>query len=124
MDKRKLRLIVLGMLGVIILVIGIGAARIYTQEYSMEMKDYMSDFLYGRDYNELSHDEQVRVDETLHNLGSRRMSTAEKNEQFQQWLATPLKWIGIGFGLFLILTAALVVSRVISNRMRPPSGPS
>lgn len=48
MDRRKSRLIIIGVVGVLVLMIGIGAAKIYTQEYSMEMKDRMWDFLYNR----------------------------------------------------------------------------
>lgn len=124
MDKRKFRLILLGIVGIIILVIGIGAANIYTQPFSREVRDTMSQFLYDRNYNGLSHGEQVIVDRVLSNQGNRGLSIGEKNAQFREWLVRPLKWIGIGFGIFLILTAALVVSRVISNRIRPPSNPS
>jgi hypothetical protein len=117
MDKRKLRLILLGIAGIIILVIGIGAVNIYTQTASKEARDSASEYLYGRDYDELSDAQRATIDVLISSP-----SMHEKNAQFREWLVKPLKWIGIGFGTFLILTAALVVSRVISNRLRPPSG--
>lgn len=118
MDKRKFRLILLGIVAIIILVIGIGAANIYTQSVSKEARDTISQYLYGRDYDQLS-DEQRSIIDTL----TPPASMHEKTVRFREWLVKPLKWIGIGFGIFLILTAALVVSRVISNRIRPPSNP-
>lgn len=119
MDKTKLRLVLLGIAGVTILVVGIGAANIYTQTASDEARDRTSQAFYGRDYDQLSDWQRSMVDgltppESMH----------EKTVRFRQWLAKPLKWIGIGFGAFLILTAALVVSRVILDRTRRPSGPS
>ena len=124
MDKRKLRLILLAVVGVIILVMGIGAANIYTQPFSREVRDAMSQHLYDRNFNELSHGEQVVVDRNLSNLGSRRLSIGEKNAQFREWLVKIVKWVMIALCAFLILTAALVASRVISNKIKPPSGPS
>ena len=123
MDKRKLHLILLGVVGVIILVIGIGAVNIYSQTFPRGTRDSLSQGYYDRNYDELSRYQKGIVDEDLVRLGL-QLSIEEKNAQFKQWLVKPLKWIGIGFGIFLILTAALVVSRVISNRIRPPSSRS
>jgi ABC-type transport system involved in multi-copper enzyme maturation permease subunit len=93
MDKRKLRLVLLGVLGIIILVIGIKAVMIYGEPMPSWAQDELiqSAILVGR------------------------------NTEFTEWI---VKWIVIPFCIFLILTAALVVSRVISNKIRPPSGPS
>jgi len=123
MDKRKLRLILLGAVGVIILVIGIGAVHFYSDAtYLSEMRDNFSNSLYYKDYHQLTDTQKQMVDGLI---GNRRgPSISERSDQFREWLVKPLKWIGIGFGIFLILTAALVVSRVILNRIRPPSGPS
>ena len=119
MDKRKLRLVLLGVAAVTILVIGMGAANIYTDSSVSDPRNDVSQILYGRYYDYLSDSEKAAVD----SLGL-QSSIDLKNAQFEQWLVRPLKWIGIGFGIFVILTAALVVSRVISNRLRPPSGSS
>lgn len=51
----------------------------------------------------------------MHELGSRRMSIAEKNEQYEQWL---VKWVVIPVCAFIILTGAMVASRLILDRMR------
>lgn len=91
MNKRKLLLILLGIVGIMVLVIGIKAAIIYGAP--MPWLD---------PWNE----------------------PARRNAEFVAWLVKPVKWVAIGFGLFAILTAALVVSRMISNKTRPPSGPS
>jgi hypothetical protein len=121
MDKRKLRLILLGIVGIIILVIGIGAAKIYSQPpFSKEARDTVSQAFYDKNYDELNDYGKAEVDSFL----APPLSMQEKNAQFIQWLAKPVKWVAIAFGLFAILTAALVVSRVISNKIRPPSGPS
>lgn len=85
MDRRKLRLILLGAVGIIILVIGIKAAMIYGEpmpswaQYGFQQ----SVILKGR------------------------------NAEFTAWI---VKWIVRPVGLFAILTAALVVSRVILTK--------
>ena len=123
MNKRKLSLILLAVVGVIILIIGIGAANIYSQTFPREARNSLSQGYYDENYDELSRYQKSIIDEALVRLGL-QLSIEEKNAQFKQWLVKPLKWIGIGFGIFIILTAALVVSRVISNKIRPPSGSS
>ena len=96
MNKRKLLLILLGIVAISVLVIGIKAAIIYgaPMPYWAKSELIQSMVLEGR------------------------------NAAFIAWLVKPVKWVAIGFGLFAILTAALVVSRMISNKTRPPSGPS
>jgi Trk-type K+ transport system membrane component len=116
MDKRKLRLILLMVVGVIILVIGIGAATIYTQTVSKQVRDEVSQYFYGRDYDSLSDEQRTRID-----ILTPPQSVHEKNAQFRQWL---VKWVAIPFCAFLILTGAIVASRVILDRTRPSSGSS
>jgi len=122
MDKRKLRLILLVIVGIVILIIGIKASMIYSQpRISKEALNRASQTLYGKSWDALDDVGQFLV-WTSFPYG---YSTIEaQNAEFKEWLVKPLKWIGIGFCIFLILTAALVVSRVISNRIRPPSNPS
>ena len=121
MDKRKLRLVLLGVLGIIILVIGIGAAHIYTNSPSLEARNQVSQFFYGKNYNELNSYEKSEVDSLL----ELPPDIQQQNSQFREWL---VKWIAKPLGIFFaataVLTAALVLSRVISNKIRPPSGPS
>jgi hypothetical protein len=116
MDKRKLRFVLLGVVGVIILVIGLGAAHIYNPSVPREALNELSQLFYDKDYNELDDYEKATVDSFF---GS--PSIQARNTQFTQWL---IKWIAEPLGIFLIITAALVVSRLISNKIRPPSGPS
>lgn len=121
MDRRKLRLILLVIVGFVILVVGIGAASIYSKPtVSRQAQDNVSQALYGKDYDELDFYDKAMVDSHFGWLPS----IQDRNTEFKQWLVKPLKWVGIAFGLFAILTAALVVSRVISNRIKPPSNPS
>jgi hypothetical protein len=113
MDKRKLRLILLGIVGVIILVIGIGAANIYIERpVSKEVKNNVSQAFYGKNYDELNDLAKAEVDSFF-----RAPSIQEKNAGFTAWL---LKWIVKPIGLFAILTAALIVSRLVLNKIRPP----
>lgn len=114
MDRSKIRLIIIGLVGVLVLIVGIGAARIYTQTYTMEGRDNIAEFYYNRSYNELAHDEKAIVDGRLHELGAGK-SIAEKNEEFGQWL---VKWVVIPVCAFIILTGALVASRLILDRTR------
>ena len=116
MDNRKLRLILLGIVGVIILVIGIGAANIYTYPSLSETRDSVAQSFFGKDYDQLTITEQSIVDSLI-----RPPSIQARNAQFTQWL---LKWIVRPVGLFAILTAALVASRLILDKTRPPSTPS
>jgi len=85
MDKRKLRLILLGVVGILVLVIGIKAAMIYGEPMPW----------WAQDEAMWSHVIEWR------------------NEVFSEWI---IKWIVRPLGLFLILTAALVVSRVILKK--------
>jgi hypothetical protein len=114
-NKRVLRLVVLGVVGVIVLTIGIGAAHIYTQDVSKATRETISQSFYGRNYDQLNDNDRAWVDAVCP-----PQSLQEKNAQFRAWLVKPLKWIGIGFGIFLILTAALVASRLILNRTKSP----
>ena len=120
MDKRKLRLVLLAVIGIIILVVGIGAAHIYNPSASSEALNEVSQFFYDKDYNELDNYEKATIDSLF---GS--PSIQARNAQFREWL---VKWIAKPLGIFFaataVLTAALVLSRVISNKIRPPSGPS
>lgn len=84
MDKRKLRLILLGTVGVIILVIGIKAAIIYSDPMPQWASEgIIQNILEGR------------------------------NAKFTAWI---VNWVVKPVGLFAILTAALVVSRVILKK--------
>jgi len=85
MDKRKLRLILLGAVGIIILVTGIKAAMIYGEPMPWWAQ------------NELTQSAIL----------------AGRNTEFTAWI---VKWIVGPFCLFLILTAALVASRVILKK--------
>lgn len=115
MDRRKSRLIIIGVVGVLVLIIGIGAARIYTQTYPMEARDSIADLYYNRNYSELTADEKAIVDGRLRDLGAGPISIAEKNEQFREWL---VKWVVIPVCAFIILTGAMVASRLILDRIR------
>jgi uncharacterized protein YpmB len=121
MDKRKLRIILLVVVGVIILIIGIGAANIYSKPGPLDkVRDQVAQHFYDRNYDELDAYEKAQID----SLVGGPPSIQEKNGQFTQWLLKWLKWVGISLGLFLILTAALVASRLILNKIKPPSAPS
>jgi hypothetical protein len=121
MDKRKLRLILLGIAGILILVIGIGAAHIYTNSPSLDARNQVSQLFYGKNYDELNSYAKSEVDSLL----GVPPDIQQQNAQFREWL---VKWIAKPLGIFFaataVLTAALVLSRVISNKIRPPSGPS
>lgn len=45
---------------------------------------------------------------------------SQKHALFTTWL---MKWIILPIGSFVILTAALVVSRLMTDKTRPPSDP-
>lgn len=121
MDKRKFRLILLGIAGILILVIGIGAAHIYTNSPSLDARNQVSQLFYGKNYDELNSYAKSEVDSLL----GVPPDIQQQNAQFREWL---VKWIAKPLGIFFaataVLTAALVLSRVISNKIRPPSGPS
>lgn len=120
MDKGKLRLIILVVIGIVVLTIGIGAAKIYGQPtYPRETLDTAAQSFYQRDYDDLTDSQKAHIVGFLPPL-----TMQVKNAQFREWLVKPLKWIGIGFGIFVILTAALVASRVILDRTKPPSSSS
>ena len=122
MDNRKLRLILLGIVGVIILVIGVGAANIYNKPGPAEIqRDYVARTFYGKRYSQLDDSEKialVSLNPYYAEYYVRSQDLAAKNYQFEQWL---LKWIVRPVGLFAILTAALVASRLIVDKIRPPS---
>jgi len=101
------------------LVIGIGAVKIYsTPSVSLEAQDRVAQVLYNKNYDELGYYGKVIVDIHFPSLPT----IHEKNTQFKEWLVMPLKWIvkplGIFFLLTAILTTALVVSRMISNKIK------
>jgi len=87
MDKRKVQIIAIGVVGILVLVIGIKAAMIYSAPipWSYQAEPYRSLIIEAR------------------------------NTAFSEWIIT---WILKPLGLFLILTAALVASRVILNKTR------
>ena len=121
MDKRKLRLILLGIAGILILVIGIGAAHIYTNSPSLEARNQVSQLLYSKNYDELNSYAKSEVDRLLEMPPDIQQQNAQFREWLVKWIAKPL---GIFFAATAVLTAALVLSRVILNKIRPPSGPS
>lgn len=116
MDKRKLRLILLVVVGIIVLVIGIGAANIYTNSSFRDPRNEVSQYFYSKNYDQLNASEKATIDSLCPTS-----SIDLKNAQFRQWL---VKWVVIPFCVFLILTGAIVASLVIWNKTRPPSGPS
>lgn len=87
MDKSKLRLIILAVVGIIVLVIGIKAAMIYSEPMPSwaQDADIQSVILAGR------------------------------NKEFTAWL---VKWVVIPVCAFIILTGAIVASRLILNRIK------
>lgn len=117
MDKRKFTLIIIGVIGVLVLIIGIGAARVYTQTYSMVDRNVWASVYYDRYYSELNGDEKAVIDAELDGLGL-RLSISEKNDEFRQWLVKLGKWVGIPVGAFIILTGSMVASRLILDRIR------
>ena len=128
MDKRKLRLILLGAVGVLILVIGIAAAGVYfgtDPEMAEIQKNYAKSYGYDKwaDLPETKDDNLYVSKERFYELRPDllRPNLEKKNAQFTKWIVT---WIVKPIGLFAILVAALVVSRIIYNRIRPPSGRS
>jgi flagellar basal body-associated protein FliL len=114
-NKGILRLVLVAVVGVIILTIGIGAARIYTQNKSNTDKERISQSWYGVSYDRLDDIRKAWIDSATPPL-----TIQEKNAQFRAWLVKPLKWIGIGVGIFVVLTAALVASRLILNKTKSP----
>lgn len=126
MDKRKLRLVLLGAVGILLVVLGTGALKVYSSQPSLnEMKYHIIADTFGQEYETLSETTKARLAEEREEESftdmARREIVKKANREFAQW---SIKWVVKPFGLFLILTAALVVSRVISNKIRPPSGPS
>ena len=122
MDKRKLRLILLGIAGIIILVIGIAAANIYfgTDREVAELQDTFALVFHGKSsWNELTDSQKAEFWELRPDL--LRPDLGRRNAQFTKWIVT---WVVMPLGLFAILTAAIIASRVIYNRFRPPSGSS
>jgi len=96
MDKRKLLLILLGVVGAIILIVGIGAARIYTKLGFWESQyKFNSGGVFSL-------------------ADVRAMGTQMQNEEFADWI---LKWVVKPFSLFLVLTAAIVASQIIWKRV-------
>lgn len=89
-DKRKIRLVLLAMVGVIVLAIGIKAAVIFLEPMDLYLPS--SQHL-------------------------RELELARRTAELHAWV---LRWIIRPVGLFVILTAALVVSRLILSRSRPP----
>ncbi len=87
MDKRKIQIIVIGVVGILVLVIGIKAAMIY-----------------GEPIPSWAQDELMRS-----------VIVQARNISFNEWI---IKWIVRPLGLFLILTGAIVASRVILNKIR------
>jgi len=114
MDKRKLRLILLGVVGVLILVIGIAAASIYfgtnpAQDTYAQAWGYES---------------WATLPEGDANTAGTRAHFNEFNlmsSLLTKWIVT---WIVKPIGLFAILVAAIVVSRVVWDKTRPPSDSS
>ena len=129
MDKRKLRLILLLVVGAFVLTIGIKAATIYSAPLSYAAWwDFWAETCFGKTGESLTSEEEQYITETFWDTSveeqvafARQLDLEERNAEFTAWL---LKWIAKPFGLFAILTAALVASRIISQRIRPPSSPS
>jgi hypothetical protein len=93
------------------LVIGIGAANIYVERpASKDARNAVSQAFYRLSYDELSDDAKAEVDSFL---SASSPSAEEKNAEFRQWL---VKWVVIPFCAFLVLTAALLASRVVLRR--------
>jgi len=120
MNRRKIRLVLLGLAGVIILIIGVGAARIYTDSSIGDPRNEVSQHFYGKNYDQLSVGEKTAIDR----LGL--LSGIEvRNNRFREWLgAWFVRWVVIPFCAFLVLTAAIVASRLILNKPKPPPNSS
>ena len=118
--KRYLLLEALVISALVILAIGIGAARIYTSPDLSGMREYWSQRLYDRSYSQLTIFEQYVVDEM-----SPPPTIEERHSAFREWLSDRwvIRWIIWPLGLFVIV-AAPVVSRLILSKTIPPSGPS
>jgi len=115
MDKRKLRLILLGVVGVLILVIGIAAASIYLG--TNPVQDAYAE-RWDSTWNDLP--------EGAPNIAGTKAYFNDRNPDllrslFTKWIVT---WIVKPIGLFAILVAAIVVSRVVWDKTRPPSDSS
>lgn len=124
MDRRKLRIILIAAAGIVILIIGIKAGTIYSKPtISSEALNQVSQTLYGTSYDNLDYAEQWYVVSRFPPGWSTR---EEENAEFKLWLTQPkqwfIKWVVIPVVMFLVLTASLVASRVILERIKPKSG--
>lgn len=93
MDNKKIRLVLLATAAVIILAIGIKAAVIFLEPMDLYLPS--SQHL-------------------------RELELARRTAELHAWI---VNWIVRPIGLFVILTAALVVSRLIMDKTKPPPGP-
>ena len=129
MDRRKLRIIVLVVAGIIVLVVGVRAATVYSGPLSWEAWwDVHAEVCFGKSGESLSWEETRYIGERYYNgreaeaaVLARRLDLEKRNAEFSDWL---LRWVVRPIGLFAILTAALVVSRLLSDRIRRPPVPS
>jgi len=103
------------------LVIGIGAAVIYLGTCP-EVAEIQERYAYSRgksSWSELTREEQQdfwRLRPDLRDPG-----LAHKNARFTSWF---INWVVRPIGLFAILTAALVVSRLVWHGVKRPPGAS
>lgn len=113
MDRRKLRLILLGVVGVLILVIGIAAATITNPVQDTYAQNYGYD-----SWNEMPEGNANTAGTKAH---FNSINPDLLRSLFTKWIVT---WIVKPIGLFAILVAAIVVSRVVWDKTRPPSNSS
>ena len=125
MDRRRLRIIALLVVGIIVLVIGVRAITIYSGPVSWAAWwDVAAEIFFDKSGEDLTYDESDWIKRNLYDgqeaeaeAFARRLDLERRNAEFRDWL---LQWIVRPLGLFAILTAALVASRLILSRSRPP----
>jgi len=114
--KRYALLAVLGFSAVMILTVGIGAARIYTSPDPTGTRDYFSRVLFDKSYAQLTSIERAELDELFP-----PPTVEQRHRLFRDWLSDlnqwVVRWVVRPLGIFLIVTAALVVSRLILRRV-------
>lgn len=114
--KRYAALAVLVLSAAMILTIGVGAARIYTSSDPTGMREQFCRAVYDKSYAQLTSIERARIDEVFP-----PPTMKERDNAFRSWLSDlnqwVIRWIVKPLGVFLIITAALVVSRLILRRV-------
>ena len=115
--KRYLLLEALVISALVILIIGIGAARIYTSPDLYGMREYWSQVFYNRSYSQLTSVERASIDEM-----SPPPTIEERHSAFREWLSDRwvIRWIIWPLGLFVIVAVPEVSRLVLSRSSLPP----